>query len=82
MPIYEYVCRGCENEFEAWLRKESEIPTCPSCKGVDLEKKLSLPRVHGEGSREKAMRAAKKRDSAQAKESTYTQEQYEANHDD
>jgi len=82
MPIYEYVCRGCKNEFEAWLRKESETPTCPACKSADLEKQWSLPRVHGEGSREKAMRSAKKRDSAQAKESTYTQEQYEANHDD
>jgi len=42
MPIYEYVCKKCGNEFEQ-MQKVSEPPTkkCPSCGGA-VEKKLSL----------------------------------------
>ncbi len=82
MPIYEYLCRGCGAEFEAWVRKPDEKPACPECNGSELERKLSLPRLHTSGTHDLAMRAAKKRDAAQAKEAAYTQRQYELNHDD
>ncbi len=82
MPIYEYACRGCGEEFETWVRKPDDTPACPACEGSDLEKKLSLPRMHTAGSHDKAMRAAKKRDAKQAKENAWTQRQYELNHDD
>ena len=82
MPIYDYVCRDCGNEFEGFVRKESETPDCPSCESNDLDRLLSMPRVHSEGRKERSMRAAKKRDHAQAKENAYTQRQYELHHDD
>lgn len=41
MPIYEYVCRGCGEEFETLVRSGS-APECPSCGATDLEKKLSV----------------------------------------
>jgi putative FmdB family regulatory protein len=41
MPIYEYVCKQCENEFEALVRS-STIPECPSCHSTNLEKMLSV----------------------------------------
>jgi putative FmdB family regulatory protein len=40
MPIYEYACRSCGNEFETLVRA-SETPAC-SCGSEDLEKKLSV----------------------------------------
>ena len=42
MPIYEYVCKKCGNEFEQ-MQKVSDPPAkkCPSC-GGGVEKKLSL----------------------------------------
>ena len=58
MPIYDYICSDCQEAFEAWVRKEKDVPACPSCEG------------------------AKKRDASQAAENTYTQQQYELNHDD
>jgi putative FmdB family regulatory protein len=41
MPIYEYSCKGCGNEFETLVRASS-VPDCPSCHSTVLEKKLSV----------------------------------------
>ena len=81
MPIYEYKCRGCGNEFEALVRK-SDTPSCPSCKGLDLERLLSLPALKTESTRSQAMKAAKKRDKAQGTERTQEQLKYERSHND
>ncbi len=82
MPIYEYVCRSCENKFELLIRGTSAEPVCPACKSVDLEKLFSLPAVKSESTHALAMKAAKKRDSRQNYEQTNTQREYEAHHDD
>ncbi|HYV98467.1 MAG TPA: zinc ribbon domain-containing protein [Gemmatimonadaceae bacterium] len=81
MPIFEYSCKNCGREFETLVRKNS-VPTCPSCKGTDLEKKFSLPAVQSETTHGLAMRAAKKRDARQGAEREYTQREYEKHHDD
>ena len=41
MPLYEYVCRACNHEFEALVRSQDPPPACPSCKSSDLEKLIS-----------------------------------------
>ena len=41
MPIYEYACRTCGNEFETLVRASSPAPECPSCNSADLQKKIS-----------------------------------------
>ena len=41
MPLYEYICRKCRNEFNIVLTiKEHEIQKlqCPKCQSTDLEK--------------------------------------------
>ena len=57
MPIFEYICRKCKEEFEALVQGSGEV-TCPSCESGDLERKLSafavlgngqMPRCEGEG---------------------------------
>ena len=40
MPIFEFVCKECEREFEE-LIKGTEKPVCPACSSSKLEKKLS-----------------------------------------
>ncbi len=40
MPIYEYVCEGCAQDFEELVR-EGERPSCPRCGGERLRRKLS-----------------------------------------
>jgi putative FmdB family regulatory protein len=40
MPLYEYECRTCRQQFEALVRT-GDTPACPSCHGTDLERLLS-----------------------------------------
>lgn len=48
MPLYEYVCGNCDEEFELLIRGE-EKPTCPSCESTQLERLLSVPAAHTAG---------------------------------
>ena len=41
MPIFEYVCRGCNKRFETLVRASTTVQ-CPSCNGTSLEKQLSV----------------------------------------
>jgi putative FmdB family regulatory protein len=45
MPLYEFVCRDCEQEQELLVRGD-ETPACQSCGGVRLAKLLSVPAAH------------------------------------
>ena len=53
MPIYEYQCQECGEEFEKLLRSISSPPKveCPHCAGKKIEKKISLfgTRTSGSG---------------------------------
>lgn len=80
MPIFEYVCTSCSHSFELLVLKGTE-PACPECESQELEKQFSLPRIKGDGSRDRAMRAAKKRDAQQGKDRMHEQLKYEESHD-
>ena len=43
MPLYEFECRACRNEFEKLVLKaaEAEDVKCPSCNSRDVEEKIS-----------------------------------------
>jgi len=81
MPIYEYTCRNCAHQFETLVRKD-ETPVCASCGSADLERLLSLPAVKSDETHARALGAAKKRDSAQAKDKAHEQLKYERSHND
>ena len=49
MPIYEYVCRQCNHQFELLVR-DGDKPACPSCGRRRLSKLLSVPAAHTAGS--------------------------------
>jgi putative FmdB family regulatory protein len=48
MPIYEYVCRSCGQQFE-WLSRSDERPVCPRCGLEELTRQLSVPAAHTAG---------------------------------
>jgi putative FmdB family regulatory protein len=50
MPMFEYACRGCGRQFEAFVTA-TRTPACPACEGNDLEKLLSTPGMVGAGGR-------------------------------
>ncbi|MCA9739045.1 MAG: zinc ribbon domain-containing protein [Gemmatimonadota bacterium] len=80
MPIYEYRCTDCGHDFEALVRGEQSV-ACPECDSASIERQLSLPRVKSETTHDLAMRAAKKRDSVQARDRMYERLRYEESHD-
>lgn len=83
MPIFDYACSACNHEFEALVLpgKTAEI-TCPACNGASVERLLSLPWVRTQGTRDRALRAARRRDEKRAVERVEEQRRYEQAHDD
>ena len=41
MPIYEYQCEDCGQEFELLVRSDTKLE-CPTCQSTSLEKQLSV----------------------------------------
>lgn len=82
MPIFEYSCKGCGNEFEALVRPNTPAPACPACSGADLEKLISRPAIKSESTHALALKAAKKRDQKSGAEKAREQREYELHHND
>lgn len=53
MPIFEYRCKNCEEEFET-LVLGRETPECPACHGSKLERLLSTFAAVSPGSKARA----------------------------
>ena len=60
MPIYEYRCRACDNEFEAVILPKSDPVACPSCRSGDVERLISMFAVSSDGTRETNLKSARK----------------------
>jgi len=41
MPIYEFHCSGCGEEFEELVFSQVSAISCPKCKGSDVKKLIS-----------------------------------------
>jgi putative FmdB family regulatory protein len=50
MPLFEYSCRGCGRQFEAFVTAD-RAAACPACEGTDLQKLLSSPGMVGTSGR-------------------------------
>lgn len=42
MPIYEYRCNKCGDEFSLLLLSQSREALCPKCSSKDVRKKISV----------------------------------------
>ncbi|MCH8243054.1 MAG: zinc ribbon domain-containing protein [Planctomycetes bacterium] len=44
MPVYEYCCMQCDNQFEEFSRTMNSrvSPACPSCGSSKVERRLSV----------------------------------------
>jgi putative FmdB family regulatory protein len=80
MPIFDYRCLKCGQQFEAFIRGEARVK-CESCGSTEVEKMISLPTVHSAGTRNLALKAAKKRDKAEGTDRMHEQLRYEQTHD-
>ncbi len=50
MPLYEYRCNECGEEFEKMLRfsEADRLPACPKCASSQTQKRLSKVASFGE----------------------------------
>jgi putative FmdB family regulatory protein len=83
MPIYEYKCRGCSNEFELLVLKDTLV-ACPKCESQELEQVLSGFAVSSAGIRQANAKAARK---AAVRDKNYIEQnvahaEYVKKHDD
>ncbi|HEY7334216.1 MAG TPA: zinc ribbon domain-containing protein [Bryobacteraceae bacterium] len=60
MPIYDYQCRSCGEEFELLVLKGT-VAACPSCQSEDLEQMLSGFAVSTEAMTKARVKAARSR---------------------
>ncbi len=51
MPIYEFVCQSCGNEFEE-IRSFSDnsVPACSVCHSEQVVRRMGRPAIHFKGS--------------------------------
>ena len=45
MPIFEYVCTRCKNQFEELVFGQDETAVCPSCGSTNTKKLMSCCRA-------------------------------------
>jgi putative FmdB family regulatory protein len=51
MPIYEFMCESCGNEFEQIQSfSESKLPHCPRCASGQVHRRMGRPAIHFKGS--------------------------------
>ena len=41
MPLFEYICKKCGEEFEELVLKDEKV-RCPKCSSARVEKKMSV----------------------------------------
>jgi len=61
MPIFEYECLACEQQFEHLERANSPQAACPSCGTERVQRLVSLCAVSSESSRASNLSAAHQR---------------------
>ena len=64
MPIFEYRCSWCGDEFERLVLNSSPPSACPSCGSQDIEKMMSLSSVSTDQNRNRATRDIRARNRA------------------
>ena len=80
MPIFEYHCKSCDNQFELIVRGTVE-PVCPSCGATNVEKIISMFAVSSPKTIKKSWDSAgaaqkKKSQSVEKERSFYTHDDH------
>jgi putative FmdB family regulatory protein len=81
MPLFEYRCEKCREEFEYLERHSTPAAKCPACGSKRLEKLISRTAVSSEHTQKRALDGAKKRVASQRYDYQYEQHKEYHEHD-
>jgi len=63
MPIFDYQCRTCGEQFELLVLKTT-VAACPSCQSRELEQLISAFAVSSEATRQTHLQSARRKNAA------------------
>ncbi len=81
MPIHDFRCRSCGNEFEGLSRPQDPPVACPACKSTDLEKLLSGFAVNSAEKSAAAALDSRRRQVRANKDKVIADEEYRKEHE-
>jgi putative FmdB family regulatory protein len=80
MPLYDFRCRICHEEFERLVRG-TDVVECPSCRGRDIERLLSTFALSTDERRAAAAKQSRKLQIARNRDKVIADEEYRQKHD-
>lgn len=79
MPIFDYKCSGCGEQFELLVLKHT-VAACPSCQSQKLEQQISSFAVSSEATRESNIKKARARHAGSVREQQVANAEVEREH--